>query len=153
MVDEISERMEDYLRIIYEIVKDKGYARIKDIAIELNIKPPTVVEMLKKLQKMGLVIYEKYGGIKLTERGMEIAEVIERRHETVRKFLEMLFIPRDIALRDAHILEHGLHPKTILQLNRFIEFITTHQDRPRFVTSWFKKFREYCQEKEYERRH
>ena len=151
MNNEVSERMEDYLRIIYEITSYKGYVRIKDIASELNVKPPSVVEMLKKLQRMKLVIYEKYGGIRLTEKGEELAEAIERRHETFRRFLEIILVPEDIALKDAHILEHRLHPKTILQLTRFVEFITTHQERPRFITNWFEKFRKYCQEKEYKK--
>ncbi len=149
MSTEISERMEDYLRIIYEIINYKGYARIKDIASEMDVKPPSVVEMLKKLQRMGLVVYEKYGGIKLTKRGEEIAEAIEKRHETFRNFLEIILVPEDIALKDAHILEHRLHPKTILQFTRFVEFITTHKDRPRLITNWLEKFRSYCQEKEH----
>ena len=151
MSNEISERMEDYLRIIYEIINYKGYVRIKDIASELNVKPPSVVEMLKKLQGIELVIYEKYGGIRLTKKGREIAETIEKRHETFRNFLEIILVPEDIALKDAHILEHRLHPKTILQLTRFVEFITTHKDRPRFITNWLEKFRKYCQEQEYKK--
>ena len=148
MSNEISERMEDYLRIIYEIINYKGYVRIKDIASELNVKPPSVVEMLKKLQRTGLVVYEKYGGIKLTKKGEEIAEAIEKRHETFRRFLEIILAPEDIALKDAHVLEHRLHPKTILQFHRFVDFITTHQERPRFVTNWFEKFKRYYQEQD-----
>ena len=58
MNSEISGRAEDYLRSIYEIVERKGFARVRDIARELNVKPSSVVEMLKKLQEMNLVIYE-----------------------------------------------------------------------------------------------
>ena len=50
---EISGRAEDYLRSIYEIVERKGFARVKDIARELNVKPSSVVEMLKKLHRLG----------------------------------------------------------------------------------------------------
>jgi len=146
----ISGRAEDYLRSIYEIVKRKGFARVKDIAHELNVKPSSVVEMMKKLREMNLVIYEKYGGVRLTDKGEELAEVVKRRHETFRKFLELIFVPRDVALRDAHILEHKLHPKTILQFTRFVEFIISHADRPRFIRRWLEEFKKYCEKKEKE---
>jgi len=145
---EISGRAEDYLRCIYEVVKQRGFARVKDIARELNVKPSSVVEMASKLHRMNLIIYEKYGGIRLTERGKKLAEVIEKRHETFRKFLEIILVPKDVALKDAHILEHKLHPKTILQFTRFVEFITSHSDHPRFITKWLDEFKKYCEEKD-----
>ena len=45
-----SRSFEDYLEAIYNIILKKGYARTKDIAAELNITPPSVSAMLKKLQ-------------------------------------------------------------------------------------------------------
>ncbi len=90
---EISNRVEDYLRVIYEVVKRKGYARTKDIAAELGVKPPTVTEMLKKLDRKGLISYERYGAVTLTKKGEEIARSVESRHETFVKLLEMLLVP------------------------------------------------------------
>jgi len=57
----LSRRMEDYLRSIYEVVERKGFARIRDVAKELGLKPSTVVEMVRKLHKNSFVRYEKYG--------------------------------------------------------------------------------------------
>lgn len=142
---DVSGRAEDYLRCIYSIIKRKGFARIKDIARELDVKPSSVVEMAKKLHGMKLVSYEKYGAVMLTEHGKEIAEVIERRHGTFRKFLEIILVPEAIALKDAHILEHDLHPKTILQFSKFVEFITSVQDHPRFLSRWLDEFKKYCE--------
>ena len=141
----ISSKAEDYLRAIYEIVARKGFVRIKDLARELEVKPPTVVEMMKKLNAEKLVIYEKYGGITLTDRGREIAKIIEKRHETFREFLEILLVPKDIALKDAHILEHQLHSKTILQFSRFVDFISEHSERPMFIKRWLEEFKKYCE--------
>jgi DtxR family Mn-dependent transcriptional regulator len=91
----ISRRIEDYLRTVYEIVEEKGYARIKDVSKALGVKPSTVVEMMKKLHEQGLVIYEKYGGITLTPHGKEVAELVKRRHDVFKKFLEILLVPKD----------------------------------------------------------
>jgi DtxR family Mn-dependent transcriptional regulator len=144
----ISSKAEDYLRAIYEIVNQKGFVRIKDIARELGVKPPTVVEMMKKLDAKKLVIYEKYGGITLTERGKQIAELIENRHETFKNFLEILLVPKDNALKDAHILEHELTSETIQQFSRFVDFISAHSERPMFMKRWIAEFKNYCDQKE-----
>ncbi|RJS79052.1 metal-dependent transcriptional regulator, partial [Candidatus Bathyarchaeota archaeon] len=45
----VSGRCEDYLRAIYEIFEQKGYVRIRDVSKKLGVKPPSVVEMMKKL--------------------------------------------------------------------------------------------------------
>lgn len=145
MKEALSGRSEDYLRGVYEIMERKGYARIRDVARELGVQPSTAVEMMKKLDHMGLVAYEKYGGVTLTPQGEEIARAVKERHETFKKFLEIILVPRDIALKDAHVLEHRLDPKTILQFARFVEFITSAPKRPRFVGRWIEQFRRYCE--------
>ncbi len=55
--------VEDYLEVIYNLFLNKGYARTKDIATELNVTAPSVSGMLKKLDKEGFVHYEKYSGV------------------------------------------------------------------------------------------
>jgi DtxR family Mn-dependent transcriptional regulator len=149
MHESVSGRVEDYLRAIYEIIEQKGYARIKDISRELGVRPSSVVEMMRKLHDRGFVIYEKYGDITLASQGREVAEAVEMRHNTFKKFLEIILVPEDIAAKDAHVLEHRLDSKTILQFTRFVEFITraTSSDRPKFVGRWMEQFRKYCEEK------
>jgi DtxR family Mn-dependent transcriptional regulator len=144
LLHEISGRAEDYLRSIHRIIELKGFARVKDVASDLKVKPSSVVEMMNKLQTMDLVIYEKYGGIRLTGEGMVIAQVVRKRHETFTKFLEIILVPREIALKDAHILEHQLDPKTILQFARFVEFMTDLSNKSGFIRRWAEEFKEYC---------
>jgi DtxR family Mn-dependent transcriptional regulator len=141
-------RAEDYLRVLLEIVEMKGYARIRDIAKKLDVQPPSAVEMMRKLHQMGFVAYEKYGAVTLTSQGKEIAEVIAKRHETFKKFLEIILVPKEIALKDSHILEHRLHPKTVLQFTRFVEFFTSAPEHPRFVSRWLEQFKKYCEKED-----
>lgn len=144
----LSERAEDYLRGTYEVVERKGYARIRDIAKELGVQPSTAVEMMKKLNREELVVYEKYGGVTLTSRGRKTAEIIKKRRETFMKLLEIILVPRDIALKDAHLLEHQLDPRTVLQFTRFMEFISSPNDQSGFMKRCLEQFRRYCEEKE-----
>lgn len=145
MKETLSGRSEDYLRGVYEIIEQKRYARIRDVARELSVQPSSAVEMMKKLDRKGLVMYEKYGGITLTPEGEEIAMAIRERHETFKKFLEIILVPNDIASRDAHVLEHRIDPKTILQFTRFVDFITSAPKNPKFVGRWMEQFRTYCE--------
>jgi len=136
------------LRCILEIQREKGYCRIRDISKKVGVTPPSAVEMMRKLDDKRLVDYEKYGGVTLTPEGRRIAIVIRERHDTFRKFLEILQVPGETAIRDAHILEHQLDPKTIRQFERFVDFITTSPDHPRFVSRWVEMFKGYCNEKD-----
>jgi DtxR family Mn-dependent transcriptional regulator len=138
----VTERAEDYLRTINKIIDQQGFAKTGDIASELNIKPASVVEMLNKLQKLNLVIHEKYGEVKLTKNGLSIAEAIKKRHDTFLKFLEIILVPHEVAIRDANILEHKLDYKTILQFAKFVDFMTL--ERPGLIRRWIESFEGYC---------
>ncbi|MEM0340740.1 MAG: metal-dependent transcriptional regulator [Acidilobaceae archaeon] len=121
-------KSEDYLRCIYEVSQVKGYARVKDIATALGVKPPTVVQALKKLSKEGLVNYEKHGGVTLTSLGRAYAEATSAKHETVKRFLTLLGLPDDVVERDAHELEHALDPLTLAKLKRLTELLSETEE-------------------------
>jgi len=120
---ELTDREEDYLRAIYEIIASKGYARIKDVAIKVKVTPASVVEMMKKLRDKKLVNYEKYEAITLTDTVAQYAEAISKRHDTFKEFLKIINVPDDVAEKDAHILEHYLDAKTINQFTRFVDLV------------------------------
>ncbi len=57
--DEIrTDRMEDYLEVIYELIQQKGYATTTDISKYLNVSSPSVTKMVKKLDEHHYLIYE-----------------------------------------------------------------------------------------------
>lgn len=139
-----SKTVEDYLEAIYNITQVKGYARVKDISRELKVRPPTVSEMLKKLSDNGLVNYEKYSGVTLTKKGERIGKIVKTRHETIKKFLRIILIPKEIADKSACEMEHHLDPKTIEQLTKFVGFVESAPLYPK----WLKHFEVYCQKGE-----
>jgi DtxR family transcriptional regulator, Mn-dependent transcriptional regulator len=124
-VRQLSRKAEDYLEAILNVSLEKGYAKTKDIAEELSVRPPTVVEMVRKLDAMNLITHRRYEGVTLTPEGRKIAEVIKYRHETLRAFLTLIRVPETTATHDACIMEHELSPETIEQVRRFIEFLRT----------------------------
>jgi len=77
----ISESVEEYLETLW-IAEEQGekMAHLTWIADHLGVAAPSALEMLKKLEKEGLVIYKERQGISLTDKGREIARRIIRAH-------------------------------------------------------------------------
>lgn len=136
----LGKRAEDYLEAIYELCRDRGFTRVKDISVYLNVRPATVSEMLSKLSKDGYVIYRKRLFVTLTEKGIKIAEEVRERRKTLIKFLTALGVPKDVAERDACTIEHVLHESTVNQLRKFVKFI---EDSP-IYPKWLEHFKEFC---------
>lgn len=128
-------RVEDYLEVVYELIQTKGYARSSDIAQRLKIKAPSVTSMLQKLHEMGLITYERYRGLTLTEKGEQMARFIQQKHLAITRFLHVLGVSEKIAKLDAEGIEHHVHKETVNRIKRFVDFVIKHP-------SWFKAFEE-----------
>ena len=72
-----AEHVEMYLKAIWHIKESGGDVKISTIAKMLNIRQPSVVQMLKKLNVKNLVEYNK-AGVNLTEEGEKIGSSMMR---------------------------------------------------------------------------
>ncbi|ASJ06483.1 metal-dependent transcriptional regulator [Thermococcus pacificus] len=121
---EISKREEEYLETMYLLHKNKGVIRVKDIAKTMRVKPPSVVDALKKLADKGLVEYEKYDRILLTDEGRKVAEATYSKHLLLTQFfIDILGIPPEIAEQDACQFEHYVHDITVKRIKEFAQFV------------------------------
>jgi len=118
----ITKSVEDYLEVMYNLKMEKGVIKIKDIASKMNVKPPSVVEALKKLADRDIISYEPYTDIKLNKKGLEIAEDVIYKHEILKNFLHILGVDVNTADEDACSMEHVLDGSTIKKLKKFAEF-------------------------------
>lgn len=118
--DQHTDRMEDYLEVIYELMKQKGYATAVDISESLNVSSPSVTKMLQRLNESKYLRYEKYRGINLTDEGIAVAENIREKHNLLAEFFKMIGVDENIANIDAEGVEHHLHPETLKKLQAFI---------------------------------
>ena len=121
--DHRTDRMEDYLEVIYELVQQKGYATTVDISSYLNVSSPSVTKMMQKLDETGYLKYEKYRGIRLTNEGIRIARNIRNRHGLLAEFFKIIGVDEETANNDAEGIEHHLHPETIKKLEEFIKVL------------------------------
>ena len=119
----LSSNIEDYLKAIFQIVKDDEDSRAgtNQLAQYLGISPASVSVMLKKLKGQGLVEYEKYGKVELTETGYQTAVTLIRKHRLWETFLhERMNFSWDEVHEVAHQLEHIQSPKLIEELDAFL---------------------------------
>jgi len=138
--------MEDYLETISFIEEKKEVARVGEIADGLGVKSSSVNVMLKTLSIKGLLKHEKYGYIKLTEAGREIAEQVKDRHHFLNKFLvKYLGVSPDVAAIDACGLEHSLSSETFTQFKKFISFLEKDNDHQNINIR--KRIEEYSNKK------
>ena len=145
----LTRKVEDYLEAILNIAEDKGYAKITHIATALDVKPSSVTEMMRKLDEMGFVIYIKYEGVSLTQKGEEIAKSVKDRHDTLVELLKMLQVPYPIADKDACTMEHNLDTTTIIQLKKFVSFMKNCQNCPKGIPEWIEHFKIYSKTSEF----
>ncbi len=112
--------MEDYLKAIWGIA-GSGVASTKEVAERLSIAPPSVTNMFVRLREMGLVEYERYRGVSLTERGRGEAMRLLRRHRLIETFLvEHLGYSWREVHEEAERLEHAVSDGFTERLAEFL---------------------------------
>ena len=100
--------VEDYLKAIYAIGGGTSAAATNDIAQRLDLAPASVSGMVRRLADQGLLAYERYHGVKLTESGRRAALRTLRRHRVIEAYLaEALGYPWDRVHDEAARLEHA----------------------------------------------
>ena len=108
-----SQSAEDYLERIHELIEEKGYARVVDIASSLKVKQASVTSMVQKLAEAGYLKYEKYRGLILTDKGRAVARRIRDRHETLSRFFSLFGLDVETQRDDIEGIEHHLSPETV----------------------------------------
>lgn len=112
--------IEEYIELIYKLEEQGGQAQTGAIAEEMKITPPSVTEMLQKLEKEGYVHYKSYSGATLTGKGRRLANRLAKRHETIAKFFEMIGVDHHQAQIDACQIEHHISERSFQQLEKYV---------------------------------
>ena len=117
----LTNSQEEYLKTIYLLEKNNKKVRVTDIAKKLKITKPSVNKGINILKELGLIIYEAYKDILLTDKGKELAIKIIKRQDILEMFLvNVLEIERKQAVEEAKALKHAISEKTAIKLNKYI---------------------------------
>jgi DtxR family Mn-dependent transcriptional regulator len=106
---EESERIEEYLEILYRMELNGEKATTVNIAKKLHVAPSSVTEMIQKLAEKGYLVYNLYRGVELTEQGREIGKKILGRHRLIEEFLKFINVDErrihDLACKMEHVID------------------------------------------------
>jgi DtxR family Mn-dependent transcriptional regulator len=117
----MTKSLEDYLEAIHRQISKTGSARVVDVANMLDVKMPSVNNAVKELAKLGLVKYERYREIQITEKGKQKAAAIYERHKLLKTFLLSIGVSEKNAETDACAMEHILSSETLGRLREITE--------------------------------
>jgi Mn-dependent DtxR family transcriptional regulator len=134
-----SESTEDHLERIHELVEQKGYARVSDIAVSLGLSRSAVSNMVRRLAARGFVNYEKYRGFTLTAQGQAVASHIRVRHEILTEMLNLLGLSPTTVKEEVEAIEHHLKPETLQVFSKLVRFWRKH---PEALQAFLKHSRE-----------
>lgn len=116
---------EEYLEAIYQLGELGQEATTSALAEWLEVAPSSVSEMMRRLGKQGLVHYERYRPIALSEAGCKQASRLLRRQRLWEIFVfAHLQVPLHQVFEEACRLEHGTTPLIEMHLERFLEHPT-----------------------------
>jgi DtxR family Mn-dependent transcriptional regulator len=116
LVDEpaLSAPVEDYLKVIYEAERMGGAAATNEVAHRLGVAPASVTGMVRRMAEQGLVDYERYKGVRLTDAGRRAALRTLRRHRVIESYLaHALGYAWDRVHAEAERLEHAASDELI----------------------------------------
>ena len=124
---QLSPSMEDYLEMIYRTCQKQGYVRMKSLAQQLNVQVSSATKTVQKLAEMGMLIYEKYGIIQLTDEGKRIGDFLLKRHQIVETFLKNIGVKYNL-LRQTEMIEHHLSVDTVNSIEILNKFFEEHPE-------------------------
>ena len=141
----LSSSLENYLETIYHLEAENKVARVRDIALKLEVKSSSVTHALRTLSARELVNYSPYSVITLTAEGRRLAEEVVKRHQVLKDFLiSVLNINTDEAETTACSLEHSISSTVASRLTEYLEYMS---NCPRGEIKWMDSTGFFCDSK------
>ncbi|MEC0303947.1 transcriptional regulator MntR, partial [Terribacillus saccharophilus] len=118
-----------YIEQIYILMEQKGYARVSDIAENLQVHPSSVTKMVQKLDKDEYLKYEKYRGLILTDKGEQVGKRLVYRHELLEDFLRIIGVEEENIYQDVEGIEHHMSWNSIERIGNLVEYFQEDNKR------------------------
>lgn len=135
----LTSAMEDYLEMIYRNSLQDGYLRMNKLADLLNVRASSASKMAQKLGELGLLNYERYGIVILTQNGKEIGEFLLNRHNIIERFLKNIGMGDNI-LTETELIEHNISSDTLKCIDLLNLFLSENKE-------WMEEFEKFKQKK------
>lgn len=146
--NELTHSAAHHLLAIHEVgQKYGGWARVSDIARQLDITRGSVSINLRALKKRGWIATGEHHLVKLSPKGLKAVQSVVATRTVVKAFLtEVLGTPEPQAEIDSCKVEHLISPSTAHRLVRFMRFLTSGDPVAKKLLERLRAFDEACPE-------
>lgn len=105
---------ENFLKAVYVLQQHSERVSTNALADALSVKAPSVTDMARRLEIAGYLDYQKYRGVALTPKGLDVALRVLRRHRLIELYLmEELGYELHEVHDEAEVLEHHVSDRFI----------------------------------------
>jgi DtxR family Mn-dependent transcriptional regulator len=127
-----------HLMAIDDLVQRLGYARVSDVARQLNITRGSVSITLQPLKKAGLVLQDENRHLRLSPAGQKLVDAIKTKRHVIQRLLSELFgVDGQQAEIDACKLEHLVSNETARRMISFLAFLDSDRSAAtEFLRRW-----------------
>ena len=101
------------------MLKGQDIVRIQALSENLHVKPSSASKMVNALKERG-ILFQKYGYLTATPKGLEVGEYLLYRHDILHKFLCLLNHSEN-ELEQVEKIEHFINRETIENLHLLLE--------------------------------
>ena len=117
----VTKSLEQYLKNMYILKKQKGEIRVTDVAEKMKCSKPSVSKALNHLKQNKLINYETYGTIELTNEGEDLAKKILEAYDIIYLFLkDVLNIEKEEAKEQAEKIKSVITDNTLNKLAKYV---------------------------------
>ena len=117
----ISKALEEYIKTMYILKKQKSEIRVTDIAEKMNCSKASVTKALNNLKEKELIKYEAYGKIQLTKEAEEIAQKVLEAYDIIYLFFnEVLEMKSEKAQEEAEKVKSVMSDEALNKLSKYI---------------------------------
>lgn len=135
----LSHSMAHYLVTLRDLHARQGYARVSDVAEELDVTKGTVSVQMRQLKEKGFVDEDDHRHLRLTPAGEALARQVVNNRETIIQFLnKVLEVEGEQAEVDACKIEHLLSPETSQQILGLVQLLLSDDTTARALLQKLK---------------
>lgn len=125
----LSASLEDYLELICNLLETSESVKAVELSRKLNVSRASVSEALAKLAEKELILYEGHKGITITEKGLEKAQKVISKHNTLTSFFEnTLGLDKEQSANNACKIEHVISDELFERIKLFQAYFSTRQN-------------------------
>lgn len=127
--NELTPAMEDYLEMICRLIEESDVVRTSELSAHLHVKPSSASKMIGQLRDAAYIDAEKYGYIRLTEKGRRAGGYLLYRHRVLQRFLCALNQSEN-QLEQVEKIEHFLDRATVENLDALTTRLESERRQP-----------------------